>query len=92
MAGGREGVKFLGLQTKPKKILGPQFKPPKIPCRISEPYKISGGTTRPGYAGTITNLQIGLNTPKSPYLNQATQKNTCQNFPTRKKLEIENFK
>ena len=30
------------------------------------------GTTRPGYAGTITNLQI------VPYLNQATQKNTCQ--------------
>ena len=24
--------------------------------------------------GTITNLQIVLNTPKNPYLNQATQK------------------
>ena len=50
------------------------------------------GTTRPGYAGTITNLQIVLNTQKNPYLNQATQKNTCQNFPTQKHPEIENFK
>ena len=48
----------------------------------------------PGYTGTITNLQIDfvLNTPKNPYLNQATQKNTCQNFPTSKNPEIENFK
>ena len=37
-------------------------------------------TTRPGYAGTTTNLQIVLNTPKNPYLNQVTQKNTCQIF------------
>ena len=46
----------------------------------------------PGYTGTITNLQIVLNTPKNPYLNQATQKNTCQNFPTPKnpKVEISN--
>ena len=35
-------------------------------------------TTWPGYAGTTTNLQIVLNTPKNPHLNQATQKNTCQ--------------
>ena len=39
------------------------------------------GTTRPGYAVTITNLQIVLNTP-NPYLNQATpppkKKNACQ--------------
>ena len=34
-------------------------------------------TTRPGYAGTTTNLQI-------PYLNQATQKNTCQIFLPKK--------
>ena len=54
--------------------------------------KLCGGTTRPGNVATITNLQIGLNTPKSPYLNQATPKNTCQNFPTPKNPEIENFK
>ena len=41
-------------------------------------------TTRPGYAGTTTNLQIVLNTPKNPYLNQATQKNTCQIFVSKK--------
>ena len=53
--------------------------------------KISRGTTQPRYAGTITNLQIVLNTQKNPYLNQATQKHTCQNFPTPKNPEIENF-
>ena len=46
--------------------------------------KISKGTTQSGYAGIITgiitNLQIVLNTQKNPYLNQATRKNTCQNF------------
>ena len=53
--------------------------------------KISRGTTQTRYAGTITNLQIVLNTQKNPYLNQATQKNTCQNCPTQKNPEIENF-
>ena len=43
---------------------------------------------RPGYAGTITNLQIVLNTQRNPYFNQATQKNTCQNFPTPKNPSI----
>ena len=38
------------------------------------------------------NLQIVLNTPKIPYLNQAAKKNTCQNFPTPKKSRIQNFK
>ena len=36
------------------------------------------------YTGTITNLQIALNTQQNPYLNQATQETTCQTFPTRK--------
>ena len=31
-----------------------------------------------GYTGTTKNLQFVLNTQKSPYLNQATEKNTCQ--------------
>ena len=39
---------------------------------------------QPGYAGTIPNLRIVLNTPKNPSFNQATQQNTCQNFPTQK--------
>jgi len=37
-----------------------------------------------GYAGTTTNLQIVLNTPKNPHLDQATQKNTCQIFLPKK--------
>ena len=43
------------------------------------------------YVGTITNVQIVLNTRKNLYLNQATQKNTCQNFPPPKIPELENF-
>ena len=38
------------------------------------------------------NITVGLNIPKTPYLNQATpQKNTCTNFPTQNNLKIENF-
>ena len=44
------------------------------------------------YAGIVTNLHFVLNTPKNPYLNQATPKNTCQNFPTQKKSQSQNFK
>ena len=49
-------------------------------------------TTRPGYVGTTTNLQIVLNTQKNPYSNQATQKITWQIFlPPPKKNRIEKF-
>ena len=44
-------------------------------------------TTRSGYAGTTTNLQIVFNNQKNPYLNQATQKNTCQIFLPQKTTE-----
>ena len=56
--------------------------------------KISRGTKHPGYEGTITNLQIVLNSQKNRCLNQATQKNTCQNFPeqTIPKSKISNAK
>ena len=54
--------------------------------------KISRGTTQLGYAGTITNLQIVLNTQINPYLNQVTQTiiqyYTCQNFPTHLKSGV----
>ena len=45
-----------------------------------------------GYTGTIMNLHIVLNTLKNPFLNQATQKNSCQNFLPEKipKLKISN--
>ena len=82
-------------KTKPKKIPGPKFNLPKIPRRISEPLKfpeeLHSQDTRGSDAGPITNVQIVLNTQKNPYLNQPTQKNTCQNFSTQKKPEIENF-
>ena len=39
----------------------------------------------------MKNINIRFEYPKNPCLNQATQKNTCQNFPTPKNLEIENF-
>ena len=42
--------------------------------------------------GTITNLQILLNTPKNPYLNQATQKILAKIFLPKKYPEIENLK
>ena len=38
------------------------------------------------------NLQIVLNTPKNPFLNQAAEKNACQNFPTQKNPKTKNFK
>ena len=53
---------------------------------------ISRGTTRPEYAGTITNLKVVLNTHKNPYLNQALQKNSCQKFSYPKNPEIKYFK
>ena len=44
------------------------------------------GTTRPGHAGTIMNLQIVLNTPKNPYLNQATPKKILAKISLPKKI------
>ena len=61
---------------------------PKVPCQISEPKNLQKGkqvwlycnlrTMRLRYTGTIINLLIVLNGQKNPYLNQATQNNTCQ--------------
>ena len=42
------------------------------------------GTTQPGYEGTISNLQIVLNTQKNPYLNQATPKILAKIFLSKK--------
>ena len=62
--------------------MGAKIKTPKNPMPIFRAIKNSRATltTRPGYAGTIMNLQIVLNTRKNSYLNQATQ-----NFPTQTK-------
>ena len=37
--------------------MGAKIKPPKIPMQNFRAIKISRGTTQPGYAGIITNLQ-----------------------------------
>ena len=37
-------------------------------------------------------MHLVLNNEKSPFLNQATPKVSCQNFPTQKHPENENFK
>ena len=41
-------------------------------------------TTKPGCAGTTTNLQFVLNTQRNPYSNQATQKQYLPNFHSTK--------
>ena len=85
-----------GQKSKPKKIPPDQNLTPKKPMlnfgaiKISE--ELHSQDMWVSYAGTITNLQIVLNTQQNPYLNQATQKSTCQTFPTQKKPEIKNFK
>jgi len=40
-------------KSKPKKIPGPKFNPPKNPTLNFRAIKISRGTTQPGYAGII---------------------------------------
>ena len=75
-------------KLKPPKIPGPKFNPQKIPMQNFRAIKISRGTTQPGYAGIITNLQTVYNTQKNPFLNQATRKTLAEIFLTK----IENFK
>ena len=75
----------------------PKANPQKMPWRISKPSKFPesrrGYNTQQkkaakicGYYHDTTNPQIVLNIQKHPYLNQATQKNTCQIFPTQNKI------
>ena len=63
----RNHPKSLGLQTKKSLKLSPPTPGKKKPMPNSPTIKISRGATQLGYAGTITNLQIVLNTPQSPY-------------------------
>ena len=78
-------------KSKPKKIPRVSNKTPKTPMPNFQAIKISRRTTRLGYAGTITNLHIVLNTQKS-LLKSSYPKNTCQHFLTQKNTEIKNFK
>ena len=80
-----------GQKSKPKKFLGSNIKPHKIPFQISEA-KFGGIFFLENYAAA-TNLQNVLNTRKIPtYLNQSTQENTCQIFLPKKNSRIETFK
>ena len=72
---------WMGQNSKPKKIPAPKFNPPKIPCHIKERKKALNDIT-----WKIETLV--LNTQKNSYLNQATQKNTCQNFSSLKNSSI----
>ena len=42
---------------------------------------------QPGYAGIITKLKIVLNAQNNPYLNQATLKNSCEIFLSKKSFD-----
>jgi len=44
-----------------------------------------------GYVGTITNLQVVLNTSKNPYLNQATKKKILAKIFLPKKSRNQKF-
>ena len=84
--------------------MGAKFKTPKNPYSLTQYPKKSHAeylscknfqrnyANYAGYTGTIMNLHIVLNTLKNPFLNQATQKNSCQNFLPEKipKLKISN--
>ena len=66
----------MGKNSKPQKI--PESKHLPLSYKSHTLNIITGAyisrTSRPGYAGSATNLQIVFNTPKNPYLNQATPK------------------
>ena len=92
--------KSLGLQTNAKnsldQILSPQKSHAEFPSHKNFQRNYTARIRRDhtqelSHAGTITTLQIVWNTQKNPYLNQPTQKNTCQNFSTPKNPQIENF-
>ena len=83
------GMIQLGQKSKPKKSPH-QNVTPKNPMPNFQAIKISRGTTRPVYAGTITNLQIVLNT-SNPYLNQAAPKKYLPKFSYPKKSRSRKF-
>ena len=87
--------------NKTQKNLWSKINPQNIACQISKPWKKSqnkfGCTLFVElclweYGGATTNLQIVLNTPKNPYLNQATPKKYFTNFPNPKNPRIKDLK
>ena len=84
------------IRQNPKKSLDQNFTPQKshaeFPSQNNLFTELRGRDTWELFTVPPHNLQIVLNTQKNAYLNQATQKNTCQNLPTQKYREIENLK
>lgn len=71
----------------------PSNKTQKNPRPNFQAINFSRETTQPGYTGTIKNLQIVLNIPQNPFLNQATPKKILSKiFLPQKNPEIGNFK
>ena len=57
---------------------------------VNELQQNSNASSREDYILSIRKIEtLVLYTPKNSNLNQATHKNTCQNFPTEKNPEIE---
>ena len=88
-------------QQNPKKSLDQKLSPQKSHAEFLSLENLQKGkpvclylnhrTTWLGYAGTMTNLQIVLNSQKNPYLNQATQKNILAKFFYPKKSQNQKF-
>ena len=72
-----------GQKSKPKKVPGPKFNPQKSHAEfLSQKHFLKALNDM-----TIMNLYIVLNTPKNPYLNQATQKMLTKIFLPKKILK-----
>ena len=72
-----------GQKSKPKKVPGPKFNPQKSHAEfLSQKHFLKALNDM-----TIMNLYIVLNTPKNPYLNQATQKMLAKIFLPKKILK-----
>ena len=77
-------IKWGKNQIRPK-YLWLKTKPSKIPCRISEAWKFPESIKWYDYHESSLLFWI----QKNPFLHQATPKNACQNFSTKKHPEIE---
>ena len=76
-------------KTKPKQIPGPKFTPPPLKSHAK---CVSHKNFQKALNDTTWKIEtLVLNTSKNPFLNQATPKITCQNFPTQKNPQIKNF-
>ena len=62
------GMIELGAKVKTQETPWTKIYPPKNPLPIFQAIKISKAATQPGYAGTITNRQVVLNTLKKSLL------------------------